>query len=453
MSSHFDVIVLGTGPAASRAAEHCAKTMRVAIVESRQIGGTCALRGCNPKKVFVRAAELVDAVRRADGTLVSAVDVSIDWAQLVAFKNTFTDPVPESSRQKYDELGITVISGEARFASEHELLVGDHVYSADKFAVCTGAEPMRLPIPGHELLTDSAEFMEAESLPDSVLFVGAGYISLEFAHVARRANRAVRVLEQGPRPLAGFDPDLVERLTAESRKAGIEIVTGATVTAVREVQERLLEVSVELEDGRSLSYSAGMVVHGAGRVPAIAGLHPEQAHIDYSEQGILVNEYLQSVSNPRVFAAGDAAATGQPQLTPVANTEGTTVAKNITHGLKYRPEYGAVPRVVFSIPALASCGFSESEAKDRFGDVRVHEGDMSSWSSYRKVGAECAAFKLLVHGQTQRLLGAHLLGPDASEMINLFAVAMSAELTTMQIRNVLMAFPTFTSNIRQMLKS
>lgn len=450
MSSHFDVIILGTGPAASRIAEHCSETKRVAIAESRQVGGTCALRGCNPKKVFVRAAELLDAVRRADGKLLSADNASIDWAQLVAFKNTFTEPVPEGSRKKFDELGVTIISGEARFASEDELLVNDNVYSADQFAVCTGAEPMRLEIPGVELLTDSADFMQSESLPETVLFIGAGYISMEFAHVARRANRSVRILEQGSRPLAEFDPDLVERLTVESRSAGIEIVTEATVTAVREIQERLLEVSVE-QDGRSLSYSAGMVVHGAGRVPAVSRLHPEQGGIECSDSGIVVNEYLQSVSNPRVFAAGDVAATEQPQLTPVANVEAHAVAQNITDGLKHRPKYGAVPKVVFSIPALASCGLSEIEAKDRFKDVRVLQGDMSNWSSYRKVGANCAAYKLLVDGQTQRLLGVHLLGPEAAEMINLFAVAMSAELTTIQIKNVLMAFPTFTSNIRQML--
>ncbi|MCL4110397.1 UNVERIFIED_CONTAM: hypothetical protein GTU68_025409 [Idotea baltica] len=195
-----------------------------------------------------------------------------------------------------------------------------------------------------------------------------------------------------------------------------------------------------------------MVVHGAGRIPAVDGLNLEAGEVEFTEHGIEVNDYLQSISNPNVFAAGDVVATKQPKLTPVANQQGRTISRNLLAGEnKHLPDYGVVPRIVFTIPPLAAVGLTEEQAGQQGLDFELREGDMSTWGSVRKVCGTCAAYKILVDNGTDQILGAHLLGPHAADCINLFALAMKFGLTATNIKSTLFAFPTFSSDIRNML--
>lgn len=450
MTEHYDLIILGTGPSASRIAKRCAGSLKVAIVEAREVGGECALRGCNPKKVFVRAAELLDAVKRSDGKLIKSGSAAIDWPQLVAFKDTFTDPIPKKSRNSYEKRGIRVVDGYGRFVSRNEIAVGNMVLSADKFAICTGAKPVPLNVPGEELVTKSDEFMDLKALPDSIVFIGGGYISFEFAHIARRFGRTVTIVDRNPSPLGTFDTELVEKLVAHSRDIGIDVITEADVQAVRRTQDSLLSIAVD-HKGDSISLAAELVVHGAGRVPNVSELNLDAADVRFTDAGICVNEFLQSETNPNVFAAGDVVCSDQPMLTPVANQQGYTVAKNILDGASHSPDYGPVPQVVFTIPSMASIGLTEQAAADAGVDVEIQTGDRSDSGSVRKVCGSCAWFKVLFDRSDKRIVGAHLCGPEAAEMINVFAVAMKAGMTRTDLKSVLMAFPTFTSDIRQMM--
>lgn len=450
MRHQFDVIILGSGPSASRIAEACSKKLRVAVVESNEPGGTCALRGCNPKKVLVRAAELIDWVQRSDGDLIYSGTPGIDWKQLIDFTKSFTAPVPRKTVEKYDALGITLFEGAPEFTDRQSVTVGDDMLEGGRIVICTGARPASLEIPGANCLTTSDEFMSTEELPKRIAFVGGGYISFEFAHVAIRAGADVTVFDHNPRPLSAFEPRLVDRLVDHSRKIGIQVNLDSDVTSIEETNAGYLVSFRQGDDSEEIL--ADMVVHGAGRIPSIDGLQLETADIDYGEDGILVNEFLQSVSNPSVYAAGDVAATDQPKLTPVANQQGRTVSQNLLAGdNRYRPDYGVVPRVVFTVPPLASIGLSEEQAAEQNLAFDILEGDRSGWTSMRKVSAPCAGYRVLIDRDSGQILGAHLIGPDASETINLFALAMKFGLTATDIKSTLFAFPTFSADVRSML--
>ena len=447
----FNLLVLGTGPAASRVAMRCAEhDWHVGVIDPRPYGGTCALRGCNPKKVLVRAAELTDWSRRVEGKGVRSGEAQIEWSELIRFKRTFTEPVTESQEKSFEKAGIRQFHGSPRFTGRNSVVIEGRTVEAQHFLIATGAVPMELPIGGREHLKTSDDFLELEELPSRLVFVGGGYISFEFAHVAARAGASVTILEMAERPLAPFEPELVEQLINRSRSVGIDVRTNARVESIEPQSDGTFAVYVASTEGET-PIPADLVVHGAGRVPNIAGLDLEVAGIEADKGGIRVNEFLQSVSNPAVYAAGDVAATGMPPLTPVANEEGRAVATNLVEGNRAKPDYGPVPTAIFSVPALAAVGLTERAAQEQGLSFDVKSGDWAKFNSMQKVGETHAAYKILVERGSDRLLGAHLLGPDAAELINVFALAMRFQLKATDVKSVLFTFPTFAADIRSML--
>ena len=448
-TQRFDLIVIGTGSAASAVAYPCRSAgWTVAVIDSRPYGGTCALRGCDPKKVLVGAAELVDWTDRMQGKGVRSNGVGIDWAELTRFKRTFTEPVPRRKEEGFAKVGIASFHGRAQFAGptavqvEAELLEGRYVL------VAAGAQPMKLSIPGEEYLTISEQFLDLNELPTRIIFVGGGYISFEFAHVAARAGAQVTILHRGRRPLERFDPDLVERLVQRSRDVGVDV---RLQTEVNGIERHSGGLSVQTtRDGEPETYEAEIVVHGAGRVPEIDALDLAAAGVRFGKHGIEVNEYLQSVSNPSVYAAGDAAA-GGPPLTPVAGYEGKVVAENLLNGNCRTTDYRAVPSVVFTIPPLAAVGLSEQQAREQGRRFRLHHENTVDWYSSRRIGETCSGFKVLIEEGSQQILGAHLLGPHADEVINLFALAIKHQLKVPDLAEMMYAYPTHGSDIQYMM--
>src|SRR5713226_6843321 len=355
MEKKFDLVVIGTGAAGAAAAYKCRKAgWDVAIIDSRSFGGTCALRGCDPKKVLVGAAELIDWTRRMEGKGVSAKGSEIDWPSLMQFKKTFTEPVPQNQERGYVNAGITPFHGRTRFLDRTTVEVGEDRLTGRFVLVAAGARPATLDIPGEAHLTRSDQFLELEELPKRILFVGGGYISFEFAHVAARAGAQVRILHRGARPLEGFDPDLVNQLVLATRELGVEVLLSTAVDAIEKVDGQLI-VRASTKEAEQ-EFETDLVVHGAGRVPEIDDLDLDNAGVAREKKGVSVNEFLQSVSNPAVYAAGDAAAGGGPRLTPVASMEGHVVASNMLKGNHRKPNYSGVPTVVFTVPPLGSVG-------------------------------------------------------------------------------------------------
>ncbi|MPY91258.1 MAG: NAD(P)/FAD-dependent oxidoreductase [Luteitalea sp.] len=420
----------------------------VAIVDSRAFGGTCVLRGCDPKKVLVGNAEAIDWVDRLKGKGIRADALRVDWPELMRFKRSFTDPVPKQREEGFKEAGIDTFHGRARFVGSTAVQIGDTRLDARYVVIATGAMPVHLGIPGAELLTTSEQFLELDALPSRILFVGGGYISFELAHIAARAGAHVTILHRGRRPLLHFDPDLVDVLVERTRALGIDVRLEAEIATVeRAATGFIVQTRHAARDGR---FEADLVVHGAGRVPEIDDLDLVAADVDRDRRGVTVNEYLQSVSNAKVYAAGDAASSGPP-LTPVAGYHGRIVADNLLEGNRRTADHSVVPSVVFTVPPLAAAGLGEAEARERGLEFVTNHQQTSGWYSSRRAGETHAAFKVLVEMGSGRLIGAHLLGMHAEEVINLFAMAMRAGLTSSDIKDMLFAYPTHASDLLYMV--
>jgi glutathione reductase (NADPH) len=450
MTRKFDVIIIGTGSAASAVASRCREAgWQVAIVDSRPFGGTCALRGCDPKKVLVGAAEAVDWTRRMKGKGIQAEKAQIDWAELMRFKHSFTEPVPKRREDGFAKAGIAAFHGRARLAGPDTVQVGEETLAGRYVVIAAGAVPADLKIPGAEHLTTSDQFLELNELPRRILFIGGGYIAFEFAHVAAHVGSQVTVLHRGPRPLALFDPELVDQLVERTRELGIDVHLGTEAIEIEKSSAQLIVRA--LASGQTGSFQAEMVVHAAGRVPEINDLNLDAAGIEWEKRGVRVNEFLQSASIPAVYAAGDAAASGGPPLAPVASYEGQIVAANLLRGNHQRPNYLGIPSVVFTIPPLAAVGLSERGAREQNLKFRVKTEMTSSWYSSRRIAETCSGYKVLVEEGTDHILGAHILGSEAGEVINLFALAIRSGMRATDLKHMLFAYPTSGSNISRML--
>jgi len=449
--SQYDLVVIGTGPSASTVAKKAAEDdKRVAIIEAREFGGTCALRGCNPKKVYSNAADLIDRVRGGNGKLIQCDDARINWKNLLAFKREFTEPVAEASEHSFEKRGIKTLHGSASFTGPNSVRVGDKELKAQKIFIGVGSHPRPLEIPGGDLAIQSDRFFELSEIPKRVVFIGGGYISMEFASVVARYGSEVTVLQRGDRVLKPFDADLVAQLVAYSGEHGMKIVAESEVESIKGGDGDSATVHYQ-QSSNAASVEADLVVHGAGRVPNFDGLNLDAGDVEFSDQGIKVDSFMRSVSNTSVFAGGDCIDSGKPALTPTANEEARIVAKNLfANHPEHKPDYGIIPQVAFTVPAIASIGMSQADAEESY-DVDVRHKDTSTWNSVRKSCQTCAGYKILVDKGTDQMLGAHLLGPGAEETINLFALAMKHGLTATDIKSTLLAYPTFGSDVRLMV--
>lgn len=447
----FDLIVLGVGMAAVNAANKCAASgWSVAVVDELPYGGTCALRGCDPKKMLRRGAEIIDAARLMKGKGIEPNDIAINWADLVAFTKTFTGKMPGRIETGLESNGVTTLHGTARFVGEDTIEIeGEGRFQAKHFLIATGAKPRPVDVPGSEFLTDSTEFMRLETLPKRILFIGGGFISFEFGHIAARAGSEVCIIDRGDRPLKGFDAGLVEKLVARGAEIGIELRRNTVLKSIQKDGAGFL-VTIET-DGETQDLRADLVVHGAGRVPAIDDLDLAAAKVEAGNKGIAVNAYLQSESNPAIYAAGDATDTQGTPLTPVALFEGKVAASNMLKGNQTKPDYRGVPSAVFTIPELTRVGMLEEEAKVAGYNVRVVENDTGDWYSNLRVGETCAATKVIINTDDNTILGAHLLGPEYGEIINFFSLAMRLGLTTRELKQMVSAYPSVGSDLGSML--
>jgi glutathione reductase (NADPH) len=444
----YDLIVIGTGTAAQVTAGRVRRAgRRVAIIDHRPFGGTCALRGCDPKKMLVSGAEAIDWGRRMHRRGVVG-ELCMHWQELIAFKRTFTDPVPKKREADFAKQGIEAFHGTARFTAPDTITVEGHALKGRNILIATGARPVPLGFPGAEHAITSDAFMELEQLPKRIVMIGGGYIAAEFSHIAARADAQVTVFQRAPRMLPKFDADLVGWLMRKFQDLGIDVRTDNTVTAIERVgKEFRMRVQTQQDVA---AFSGDLVVHAAGREPDIAELNLSVGQVETQDGRLRLNEYLQSVSNPIVYAAGDAAAQGPP-LTPVSSHDGKVVAANILGGNHLRPDYRGVPSVAFTLPPIAAVGLSEADARKQVPRLRVKSEMASNWYTARRVGEPVYGYKTLVEEDSGRILGAHLVGPHADEAINLFGLAIRHDLTADDLKAAIFAYPTAASDIGYML--
>ena len=294
----------------------------------------------------------------------------------------------------------------------------------------------------------SNEMLSERERPGSVLFVGGGVIALEFGHVYARAGTKVTILKVLPRLLPALDADAVEEIRAESEAIGIEVHTGVRVLRVERASGKLRTVFEA--NGKAHAVDADRVVNGAGRVANVDRLDLEKGGVKHDGFRIAVDDFLRSVSNPSVFVCGDAL-TRVPQLSPVATYEGHIVGDNIVDGPKHRPDYASLPSAVYTVPALASVGLTEAQANEQGFNITVSVNHMEEWFSARTYAETRAYAKVIVDAASDRILGAHMVGHGAEELINIFALAKAHGITATAIRDFIFAYPSFSSDIKHML--
>lgn len=444
----YDLVAIGTGTAATVAAKQVrAAGKSVAIIDFRQYGGTCALRGCDPKKMLASGTEAHDHAKRMQGKGIAG-ETKVQWHDLMAFKRSFTDPIPEKKAQSFAEKGIDTYHGKAFFTGPNTLDVGGESLQSKHILIAAGAEPVRLNIPGEEYLLTNEEFLSLEKLPKTIVLVGGGYIAAEFSHIAARAGAKVSVLQRSGQMLKHFDPDLVGWLMKSYETLGIDVHTQTAVEAIEKTGDGF-DVTACQGDHR-VQFKADCVIHAAGRVPALGELKLDAAEVSMDHGKLKLNAYLQSTSSPAVYAAGDAAQMGPP-LTPVANRDAKAVAANMIEGNHRKPDYRAIPSVAFTVPPIAAIGITESQARQQGLKFKLQCQNASSWFTARQAAQSVYGFKVMVEETTDKVLGAHLVGPGADEVINLFALAIRNELTASQLKETIFAYPTGASDLSHML--
>jgi glutathione reductase (NADPH) len=401
-----------------------------------------------PKKILVGAAEAVNGARDMATIGVPAARLTLEWPALMRFKRSLVDPTPQRTEETWAKLGVAQFHGRVRFVDSTTLACGEERLIGRRVLIAAGAMPAPLTFPGAEHLATSEHFLSLDRMPARIVFVGGGYISFEFAHVAARAGADVTILHRGARALEGFDPDLVELLVQRTRELGIRVELDTEVLSLDKGARGL--AARALQHGSAHLFEADIVVHGAGRVPELDDLDLDRAGVQREKRGVTVNGYLQSVSNPDVYAGGDAAASGPP-LTPKADHDAAVLVTNLLEGNRRAVNYEGIATAVFTIPPLASAGLTEAAARAAGFEFRTHWQDTAGWFNTRRVGETASGFKVLIEEGTGRILGAHLLGPHAAEVINLFAVAIRRRIPADELRDVLFAYPTSGSDIRFML--
>jgi glutathione reductase (NADPH) len=448
MAKQYDLLVIGAGTAAMTAAMRVrAAGWQVAVVDFRPFGGTCALRGCDPKKMLISGAAALDyAHRMRDNGVVG--EVHIEWPKLMAFKRSFTDPVPAKMDHRYHDKGIDTYHGRAKFTGKNSVDIEGQAIEAKYILLASGAEPVKLGIPGEAHLIDNEAFLSLDTLPRRIVLVGGGYIAAEFSHIAARAGAQVTILQHGQQMLKQFEPELVEWLMESFKALGIDVRTDTSVEAIERTGSAYTVYAST--GGQKISIEADLVIHAAGRKPDFGPLDLDVAGVAMEKGQLQLNEHLQSISNPSVYAAGDAAQMGPP-LTPVSSHDAKVVAANMLQGNHQKPDYRGVPSVAFTVPPIASVGLSEADARKQGIKFRMQSQKASDWFNARQQAEPVYGFKVLVEEKTDRILGAHLVGSHVDEVINIFAFAIRHGHTAEDIKTTMFAYPTGASDIGYMV--
>ncbi len=419
----FDLFVIGAGSGGVRASRMAAGFgARVAVAEAARLGGTCVNLGCVPKKLMVYASSFSSAFEDATGYGWSRPPASFDWAALKANRDRELGRLNAAYRELLGRAGVRIIEGRAQLRDRHTVEVAGARFSAERILIATGSRPVRLPVPGAELAITSDELFGIERQPHRVLIAGGGYIAVEFASVLRGLGSEVFLSYRGPLFLRGFDDDVRSTLAAEMGKRGVELRFG---TAVERLDRRAAGVAATLSSGEVVAVD--LVLWATGRVPNTAGLGLEELGVRLDARGaVIVDERLES-SVPGIHALGDVI--DRITLTPVALAEGTALARSLFGGTPTAVDYSNVPTAVFSQPAVAAVGLSEAAARAAGHDVVVFRSSFRPLLHRLSGRDEQTMMKLVVDRASDRVLGVHMVGPEAGEIVQGLAVALKAGAT------------------------
>lgn len=442
----FDFVVLGGGTAGLVAATTVsAHAKRVALIDPWPIGGLCSLRGCNPKKIFVRAAAALQEAREARAVGVSVGDISVDWNKVVDRKEGFTNPVTRRAERALAEAGVTHIVARPRFAGEDRLNADGRTIAFDGALIATGSRPRELHFPGAAHVVTSDQLLELRHIPKTLAIIGGGVVAFEFAHVFCRIGCEVHLLVRGRRMLGEYDQDVVRRLVDHSAALNIHI---HEATEVERIETQPSGLRLRLSTGKRLD--ADVVLNAAGRPANVQDLNLDAAQVMANERGVAVSPELRAPDNPRIFVAGDAH--GKKQLTPVAAYEARVAVHNYLKADRKAAVLDGVPSVVFTLPPLAGVGMTEDEARAQGHTLEVLQDDLSAWTVPSIEHAGPVHAKVVIDKTDDRILGVFLFGARAEEMIHIAAAAVRFKLKRQDLVDMLYAYPTFSGMIKEVLR-
>jgi glutathione reductase (NADPH) len=436
MAYDFDLVVIGAGSGGTRASRLSAGYgARVAVVEESRLGGTCVNVGCIPKKLFVYAAHYGEDFADAAAYGWEVGPRRFDFAALRRNKDAEIARLNGVYAKLLDEAGVTRIDGRARLVDAHTVAVGERRITAEHLLVATGSQPRLPKTPGIEHAITSNDAFALERLPERVVVVGGGYIAVEFAGIFHGMGAATALLHRGEQLLRGFDGDLRRGLAREMLRRGIDLRCGAHVERIEKAGKGL---RVTLRAGASLEADA--VLYATGRTPNTSGLGLEAAGVALGPLGeIVVDEYSRS-SVPSVWAIGDV--TSRINLTPVALHEGICFARTVFGGAPTKPDHRDVPTAVFSTPPIGTVGLGEEEAREAGRDVAVFRASFTPLRHTLTRSGEQTLVKLVVDRASDRVLGAHMLGPEAGEIIQGLGIAVKSGVTKAQLDATIGIHPT-----------
>lgn len=431
----FDLFVIGAGSGGVRAARECARRgARVAVAEERYLGGTCVNVGCIPKKLFVHASEFSRSFRDALGYGWRAGEPAFDWATLRHNKDREIERLNGIYARLLDEAGVTRLDGRAEIADPHGIRIDGRHYSARYILVATGGWPHVPDIPGRELVVDSNQVFHLEHWPRRVVIVGGGYIAVEFAGIFNGLGVETHLVYRRSLFLRGFDRDIRQELADQMRAQGVYLHFDTNVTAITESGEGL---SATLDDGGSLEVDT--VMYATGRNPNTLGLGLENTAVVMDDNGVVEVDEHYRTAEPSIYALGDV--TGGLELTPVAINEAMALAGHL-FGDGGDMDYEGVPTAIFSQPPLATVGLTEEQARERELDVAVYRTGFRALKQTLTGGPERVLMKLVVERHSDRVLGCHMLGEEAAEIIQGLAVALKAGATKADFDNTVGIHPT-----------
>jgi len=423
----FDLFVIGAGSGGVRAARIAAgHGARVGICESSRVGGTCVIRGCVPKKLLSYAAHFHEEFEDAAGYGWELGEPRFSWPRLIENKDREIDRLNKVYLGLLENSGVKLFPVHGTLLSAHRVQVGEDVVSADKILIATGARPWVPDIPGveHGFTSDGA--FHLKSLPESVAVIGGGFIACEFASIFNGMGSKVIQLYRGEQILRGFDHDVRDTLAIEMQKKGIEIRLNINVTELIRQPDGL--ITLKLDDGGELQ--AETVMFATGRVPNVRGLGLRDAGVHALPGGMIpVNEFSQT-NLQNVFAVGDV--TNRVNLTPVALMEGHAFADSEFGGNRRPVNHRFIPSAVFSHPPVATVGFTEKEAAVHYGELEVYKSVFTPLKHTLSGRPEKTMMKLLVQASSDKVVGLHVVGMDAPEIVQGFAVAIKSGLTKQQ---------------------
>lgn len=419
----FDLLTIGAGSggvAASRRA--AALDVRVGVCEDSRVGGTCVIRGCVPKKLLVHGAQVADAVTDAAGYGWSIPEARFDWPSLIAAKDKEIDRLNGIYLEMLERSGVTLFPERARLVDAHTVEIGSRRLTAERILIATGAKPHLPAVPGIEHAITSNEALSLPTLPESIVVLGGGYIAVEFASIFRALGAVVKIVIRADKVLRGFDEDIRTALTEELTRRGIEIVSGVHPTAIEPTAKELI-----IRDDKGGEHRSEVVLAALGRKPNTADLGLDAAGVTLGPNGEIKVDADQRTSVPNIFAVGDA--TDRAALTPVAVAEGRAFVETQYAGRPTRPNYDNIPTAVFSLPPVGTAGLTETEARSRFERVDVYKTGFRPMKHTLSGRGERITMKLVVDGTSDRVLGCHMVGPDAPEMMEGLAIALNAGAT------------------------